>query len=108
VIDGLGWRESIAARLARATEIVLVDLPLWMHFWLAAERQIAWATGRLAHPPAGAAAMPPTRDYFRTLWEVDRDWLPEIRALAAGAEAAGKTVHRLTSLDALDAFTAAA
>lgn len=31
----------VAARLERATEIVVIDLPLWMHFWLAAERQIA-------------------------------------------------------------------
>ena len=52
VIDGLGRLESLAARLARASEIVLVDLPLWMHFWLAAERQIAWTKGDIAHPPA--------------------------------------------------------
>src|SRR5262245_43957895 len=39
VIDGLGRRESIPQRLARSTDIVLVDMPLWMHFWLTAERQ---------------------------------------------------------------------
>jgi hypothetical protein len=39
IIDGLGRLDSIAARLARATDIVLVDMPLWVHFWLAAERQ---------------------------------------------------------------------
>ena len=43
VIDGLGHQDSIAERLARSTEIILIDMPLWMHFWLAAERQIAWA-----------------------------------------------------------------
>jgi hypothetical protein len=42
VIEGLGRQDSIPARLARATEIILVDLPLWVHFWLAAERQMAW------------------------------------------------------------------
>ena len=41
VIDGLGRQDSVPARLARATDIVLIDLPLWVHFWLAAERQIA-------------------------------------------------------------------
>jgi hypothetical protein len=45
IIDGLGRLDSIPARLARATDIVLVDMPLWVHFWLAAERQIAWAAG---------------------------------------------------------------
>src|SRR5690242_17103800 len=44
VIDGLGRRASIPSRLARADEIIFIDMPLWMHFWLAAERQIAWAT----------------------------------------------------------------
>jgi hypothetical protein len=60
VIDGLGRQDSIAERLASSTEIILIDMPLWMHFWLAAERQIAWARGRLDNPPAGAAEMPPT------------------------------------------------
>src|ERR1700743_3179052 len=33
IIDGLGRRDSIPARLDRATDIVLVDTPLWTHFW---------------------------------------------------------------------------
>jgi hypothetical protein len=41
IIDGLGQLASIPDRLSRATEIILVDMPLWMHFWPAAERQIA-------------------------------------------------------------------
>ena len=53
VIDGLGRQDSIAERLARSTEIILIDMPLWMHFWHAAERQIAWAQGLLADPPCG-------------------------------------------------------
>ena len=32
VIDGLGQKVSIPGRMARATEIILVDMPLWMHF----------------------------------------------------------------------------
>src|SRR3954454_2258118 len=69
VIDGLGAQDSIAERMARATDIILIDLPLWMHFWFAAERQHAWA--KLDHPPAGFAETPPTRELFRTMWEVD-------------------------------------
>jgi adenylate kinase family enzyme len=53
VIDGLGRRESIPQRFERATDIVLIDMPLWMHFWLAAERQIQWASGVIENPPAG-------------------------------------------------------
>ncbi len=104
MIDGLGRQDSIAERLARSTEIVLIDMPLWMHFWLAAERQIAWAQGRLDDPPAGAAEMPPTRELFRTMSEVDRTWLPDIRSMCAEAELEGKAVMRLGSIDEIDAF----
>jgi hypothetical protein len=103
VMDGLGRRESITARLARATAIVLVDLPVWVHFQLAAERQIAWAAGTLAHPPAGIAQMPPTAGLFETIWTVDRDWLPALRAQVRHEEAAGKAITRIESLAALDA-----
>jgi hypothetical protein len=47
VIDGLGQQATIADRIARATDIIPIDMPLWMHFWLAAERQIAWGRGTL-------------------------------------------------------------
>lgn len=52
VIDGLGHKNSIPARINRATEIILIDMPLWMHFWLAAERQIAWQSGTIETRPA--------------------------------------------------------
>ncbi|MFO1110805.1 MAG: adenylate kinase [Bradyrhizobium sp.] len=104
IIDGLGRRDSIPARLSRASCIVLVDLPLWMHFWLAAERQLKWSRGAIENPPAGLAKMPPTEAIFRTIWEVDREWMPEIRQLATLEERQGKTVFRLTSIDDLDRF----
>jgi adenylate kinase family enzyme len=107
VIDGLGRQDSIAERLARSTEIVLIDLPLWVHFWLAAERQVAWTQGRLDDPPAGDTEMPPTRELFRTMWEVDQTWLPEIRSMCAEAELEGKAVTRLGSVDEIDAFVKA-
>lgn len=103
VIDGLGRQNSIAERIGRATEIILVDMPLWMHFWLAAERQMAWASGKLEHAPGGIAQMPPTKGLFQTIWEVDRTWMPGIRALCSEAEAQGKLVTRLASVNELQA-----
>jgi adenylate kinase family enzyme len=104
VIDGLGRQDSLAERLDRATEIILIDMPLWMHFWLAAERQIAWATGVLDHAPGGIAQMPPTEGLFQTIWQVDHDWMPGIRTLCAEAHAQGKLVTRLGGADELEAF----
>lgn len=104
VIDGLGWSESLPARFARATEIILVDMPIWMHFWLAAERQWKWLQGDLEHGIAGIAEPPSTEGMFRTLWETDRDMMPAIRALTDAAAAEGKAVVRIDSVEALTNF----
>jgi adenylate kinase family enzyme len=107
VIDGLGQQASLPERIGRATEIILIDMPIWMHFWLAAERQIAWASGSLDHTPGGIAQMPPTERLFRTIWEVDQTWMPNVRALCTQAEKEGKIVTRLASVDELTAFAQA-
>jgi len=105
VIDGLGQKASISSRISRATDIILIDMPLWMHFWLAAERQIAWASGKLERTPGGISEMPPTRGLFQAIWEVDRGWMPEVRTLCMNAEKDGKPVTRVASVDELDALT---
>jgi adenylate kinase family enzyme len=104
IIDGLGRLDSISARLARATDIVLVDMPLWVHFWLAAERQMRWSTGAIENPPAGLTKMPPTEALFRTIWEVDQSWMPEIRRIVAFEKQRGKRVFRLSSIAELNEF----
>lgn len=104
VMDGLGQRGFVLDRLARATDIVLVDLPLWMHIAFAAERQTAWATGRLEYPPACSTQTAPTAGLFRTIWEVDRDWMPVIRSLIRTEEAQGKRISRIVSVEELDAI----
>jgi adenylate kinase family enzyme len=106
VIDGLGWTESLPARFQRATEIILIDMPIWMHFWLAAERQIQWALGKLENPVGGIAEMPTTRGMFEALWETDREMAPVFRRLTDEAERVGKPVSRIASVEELDAFAA--
>jgi adenylate kinase family enzyme len=103
VIEGLGSQDSIPARISRATEIVLIDLPLWVHFALAAERQIHWSDQHA--PPAGLGKKPPTMGLFKTMWEVDQNWLPGIRELCRKAEQV-KKVTRLCSLEEIDAYSA--
>jgi hypothetical protein len=100
IIEGLGSQASIPARIARATEVLLIDLPLWVHFALAAERQSRWSDQ--AAPAAGMMKRPPTMALFKTIWEVDQHWLPGIRELCREA-AQAKTVVRVCSLAELDA-----
>jgi hypothetical protein len=108
IIDGLGQQASIPDRLSRATEIILIDMPLWVHFWLVAERQIAWVSGKLEHTPGGISTIPPMRALFQTMWEVEQTWMPEVRALCINAEANGRAVTRIASLEELNAYTPSA
>lgn len=102
VIDGWGPWPSIERRLRRADTIVFVDLPLWMHFWLAAERQIAVARGEERPDPLeGCDDLAVTRRLFETIWVVDRDSRPRLAELVA-AESGHATVHHLRTLEALE------
>jgi len=104
VLDGLGRLDSLPSRLARAELIVLIDLPLGEHFRLAQERQSAWAVGPLENPPAGASEAPPTEALLRTIREIERDWMPEIRDQVEAQHAVGKDVRSLRSLREVQAF----
>ena len=108
ILDGMGLPGSLDARFRRSTAIVLVDLPLWQHYWLAAERQAAWAAGTLALPPGGQGARPDTRQLFEFMWMIDRDLLPAIRAKVDAAEEAGTDVRRIRDVDELAGVSLAA
>jgi hypothetical protein len=88
-------RDSIADAIDRATEIILIDMPLWMLLWihlrLAAERQNAWAADALGHAPGRMAHMPPTQGLFQTTWQVDQDGCP------AFVPCARRATHRVSS-----------
>ncbi len=107
IIDGGGDLPSIRKRVDRANQLILIDLPLWIHFWHAAERQMAWANGTIEHPPGGGMEMPPTCRLFEIIWQVDRDWMPVLRKMCDEQEASGKSVVRLNSIEELDAYTRA-
>jgi adenylate kinase family enzyme len=106
VIDGLGWTETLPERFDRATEVILIDMPIWMHFWLAAERQFQWMQGKLENPVGGIAEMPTTRGMFQALWETDQEMAPVFRRLTDEAERSGKPVTRITSVEELIAYSA--
>jgi hypothetical protein len=48
--------------------------------------------------------MPKTEALFRTIREVDKTWMPEIRRLVAAEEARGKRVSRLAAVSELEKF----
>lgn len=104
VLDGMGLPGSLDSRFARATTVILVDLPLWQHYWLAAERQAAWAAGTAEATPGGHGKRPDTRDLFEFMWTIDRDVMPGIRDSVSRAEEAGTPVRRIGDVGELEGF----
>ena len=106
LIDGFGPWDTIEARFARADAVIWVDHPLWVHFWWAAERQIAAALGaeRLGGPD-GCDLREVTREMFETIGRVHDELRPKLIELV-DRHRSRCVVHEIRSPQALDAFVA--
>jgi adenylate kinase family enzyme len=106
IIDGWGPWSTLVERMALSDTIIFVDLPLWMHFWLAAERQIAIARGEPRNDPVeGCDDLAITRRLFETIWHVDQELKPRLTALAE-QHSPGRAYHHITTLEQLDRLAA--
>ncbi len=106
VIDGWGPWDAIERRFDLADTLILVDLPLWVHYWWAAERQIASATSQeLPDVPDGCSFVSMTGRLFKLMWEIHHEARPRLIELIE-ARRAGKTVFHIQSPEELDAFVA--
>ena len=101
IIDGFGSPESTRKRLLRSTLLILVDLPIWLHFAMASDRQLAWSKGELKHPPGGMSLPPPTKRLFELIWTIHIELMPAVRVLADDMEARGGKVERVFDLERL-------
>jgi hypothetical protein len=103
IIERLGNQASIPVRIARATEVLLIDLPSG---FTSPYRPNGKHNGTIKRrlPPVWPKSLR-LWPFFKTMWEVDRDWLPGIRELCREAEPT-KTVTRLCSLEEVDALQA--
>jgi adenylate kinase family enzyme len=106
IIDGWGPWSTLVERMALSDTIIFVDLPLWMHFWLAAERQIAIARGEpRSDPVEGCDDLAITPRLFETIWRVDQELKPRLTALVE-QHSPGRVYHHITTLEQLDRLAA--
>ena len=105
IIDGMGTGPLLKARLARSTDIVLIDLPMWQHYWLVAERQRTWDTIPPEERPGGGAERPSTRDLFQMMDWIGTQWMPKVREWAKRAEGPETTLHHLKDIDEVADFS---
>lgn len=106
IIDGWGPWASIEERMKLSDTLIFVDLPLWVHFWLAAERQISIAQGHpRSDPVEGCDDLAMTRRLFETIWRVDQKLKPKLVELV-DRYASGRDFHHVTTLEQLEALAA--
>ncbi len=105
VLDGFGPWDSIEERFALADTIILVDLPLWVHYWWAAERLIAAAQGKDVGAPEGCSWVSMTKRLFKLMWDIHHDLRPELLALVERHRAGG-VVYHLQTPEEVDRFVA--
>lgn len=81
IIDGWGGFDAIEERFCRSDTIVLVDYPLWRHYWWALKRQFMCLFRPRIDGPPGCPMLPMTWSLLKMLWYIDRHAMPRLRSL---------------------------
>lgn len=70
IIDGWGPWEAIEARFAAADTIILVDHPLFIHYWWALKRQFQCLFRPRSDGPEGCPMLPMTWPLIQMIWTI--------------------------------------
>jgi len=103
IIDGWGDFEMIEERFRRANTIVLIDYPLWRHYWWAMKRQFRCLFRPRGDGPPGCPMLPMTWPLLKMIWTIDRQAMPRLRALVEAQRDREKIFH-IRTLAELRAF----
>ncbi len=81
IIDGWGPPETIRERFEASDTIVLVDLPLLVHYWWAIKRQCMCIFRARPDGPEGCPMLPMTWPLLKMIWAIHRHARPDLLAL---------------------------
>ena len=81
IIDGVATWESIERRCAAADTIILVDLPLWIHYWWAIKRQFMCLFRPRPDFVEGCPMLPMTGKLLRMIWQIHQHLRPKLTEL---------------------------
>jgi adenylate kinase family enzyme len=93
IIDGWGPWDAVRARFEQADTTVVVDLPLWIHYWWAIKRQAMY----LFHPrpdgPPGCPMRPMTWALLKMIWQIHHMARPQVLQLVNSFQDHKRVVH---------------
>ncbi len=80
IIDGFGPLDILLERLSLADEIILIDMPLWRHYWWCIKRQTLNVWKPRSELPKGASEISwhHTKKLFKTIWQQHHKMRPEL------------------------------
>lgn len=107
IIDGWGDFDAIEERFHRSDTIVLIDYPLWRHYWWAIKRQCSCLFRPRADGPPGCPMLLMTWPLLKMIWKIDRHAMPRLRSLV-DAQREQKKIFHIRNLVELSRFYGAA
>jgi len=105
LIDGVGPWIEIERRLVLADTIILVDLPIYIHFWWAVKRQLKSILGRNVHAPDGCDMWRASLKLFPMMWDLHRFTRPKMISAIASRQSTARVIV-LRSPKSIKQFTA--
>jgi len=93
IIDGWGTRDALVARFERADTIILVDHPLWVHYWWAIKRQIMCLFRPRPDGPPGCPMLPMTWTLLKMIWHIHHVARPELLTVVDSFRSRKHVIH---------------
>jgi adenylate kinase family enzyme len=103
IIDGWGEFDAIEARFHHCDTVVLIDFPLWRHYWWALKRQFMCLFRPRSDGPPGCPMLPMTWPLLKMMWSIHWCAMPRLRTLI-DAEREMRRVIVIRSLAELQQF----
>ena len=72
LVDGYGSWESVLKRMDAADTIIVIDHPIWVHYWWATKRQLRSLFHGRPDGPTGCPMWPVTLRLYKMMWRLHR------------------------------------
>jgi adenylate kinase family enzyme len=93
IIDGMASVASIKHKLEIADTIVLIDHPLWVHYWWSAKRQFMCLFDERPDFVEGCPMLPKTWQLAKMIWRIDKYLRPIIIELVDSYQCSKQVFH---------------
>lgn len=93
IIDGWGPWDAMAARFQAADTIILVDHPVYVHYWWAMKRQFMTLFRPRPDGPHGCPMLPMTWQLLKMIWHIQTDARPQLLHLVDSFRNEKRIIH---------------